>query len=185
MGVWPQFRSPLDVGRLRGLDLRHGLGAVLVRGPDSRPRDAARPRHAAPSRSMSTASRDGLARLGAALAPLRDGVPPARRARDAAGRLRPHGRELRLRGRASSRAGTRRSFRPTSSPAPSTPASRWCSSSAIPLRDALRPRGLHHDAAPRRTWRKVMLATGLDRRLRLRHGSVHGLVQREHDSSTS
>ena len=68
----------------------------------------------------------GLARLGPALAPLRDGLSAARRARDAAGALGAHGRELRLRGRPRSPAGTRRSSRPTSSPAPSTPASRWC-----------------------------------------------------------
>ena len=49
MGIWPQFRSPLDLGRVRGLDLRHRLAAVLVRRPDPRPGDAARPRRRAAS----------------------------------------------------------------------------------------------------------------------------------------
>ena len=34
--------QPADLGRLRGLDLLHGLAAVLVRRADSRPGDAAR-----------------------------------------------------------------------------------------------------------------------------------------------
>ena len=34
--------EPADLGRVRGLDLRDGLAAVLVRRPDSRPGDAAR-----------------------------------------------------------------------------------------------------------------------------------------------
>ena len=126
MGVWPQFRSPLDLGRVRGLDLRDRLAAVLVRRPDSRPGDAARPVAVARRPRHLRHAGDGLARLGAALAPLRDGVPAARRPRDAARRLGAHRRQLRLRGRRSCPAGTRRSSRPTSSPARSTPASRWC-----------------------------------------------------------
>ena len=39
-----ELPQPADVGRVRGLDLRHGLGAVLVHGPGSRSRDAARSR---------------------------------------------------------------------------------------------------------------------------------------------
>ena len=34
-GIWPNFRSPLLVGRLRGLDLLHGLGSLLVHRFDS------------------------------------------------------------------------------------------------------------------------------------------------------
>ena len=30
MGLWPQFRSPTDLGRFCGFDLRHGVAAVLV-----------------------------------------------------------------------------------------------------------------------------------------------------------
>ena len=44
--------QPADLGRLRGLDLRHGLAAVLVRRPDPRPGDAARPRARAAGASV-------------------------------------------------------------------------------------------------------------------------------------
>ncbi len=35
MGIWPQFRSPLDVGRVCRFHLRHGFGDVLVCRSDS------------------------------------------------------------------------------------------------------------------------------------------------------
>ena len=35
--------QPAGLGRVRGLDLRHGVAAVLVRRPDPRPGHAARP----------------------------------------------------------------------------------------------------------------------------------------------
>jgi hypothetical protein len=38
-----ELPQPAAVGRVRGLDLLHGLAAVLVRRPDPRPRDHARP----------------------------------------------------------------------------------------------------------------------------------------------
>jgi len=38
-----EFPQPAGVGRVRGFDVRHGVAAVLVRGPDARPGDAARP----------------------------------------------------------------------------------------------------------------------------------------------
>ena len=119
--------QPADLGRVRGLHLLHGVAPVLVRRPDSRPGDAARParRHRVAADRLRHA-RARLARLGAPLAALRDGLPAPRRARDAAGALGALGRVLRLRASASSRAGTRRSSRPTSSPAPSLAASRWC-----------------------------------------------------------
>ncbi len=114
------------VGRVRRLDVRDGLAAVLVRRSDSRPRD--------PSRSIAVARRahglrdagDGLARIRPALAPVRNGVSAAGRPRDAARRVGAHGGELRLRGRRSCRAGTRRFSRRISSPARSTRALRWC-----------------------------------------------------------
>ncbi len=43
-GIWPNFRSPLLVGRVRGFDLLLGVGALLVHGIDSRSCDAARSR---------------------------------------------------------------------------------------------------------------------------------------------
>ena len=118
--------QPADLGRVRGLDLRHGVAAVLVRRPDPRSGDAARPLAVARRPRHLRHAGDGLARLGAPLAPLRDRLSAARRPGDAAGRLGAHRRQLRLRGRDRARAGTRRSSRPTSSPARSTPASRWC-----------------------------------------------------------
>ena len=90
--------QPAHLGRLRGLDVRDRLAAVLVRRTDSRSRDAARSiRIEGRPRDLRRA-RDGMARLGASLASLRDGVPAARGTRHAAGRLGPHDRELRLRG---------------------------------------------------------------------------------------
>ena len=119
--------QPADLGRVRGLDLRHRLAAVLVRRPDPRPGDAARPAPTTAGQAVDLRrARAGLARLGPALGALRDGVPAAGRPGDAAGGLGAHRRQLRLRHRDRARAGTRRSSRPTSSPAPSTPASRWC-----------------------------------------------------------
>src|SRR5581483_10987531 len=51
------------VGRLRGFHVFHGLPAVLVRGPHSRPRHAARPRAQALSALRLRHAGDGLARL--------------------------------------------------------------------------------------------------------------------------
>ena len=127
MGIWPQFRSPLIWDVFAVSTYVHGLAAVLVHRPRARPGDAARPGEEQVGRSGSSAcfalGWRGSARHWAAL---REGVPAAGRALDAAGALGPHGRELRLLDRHHPRAGTRRSSRPTSSRARSTPASRWC-----------------------------------------------------------
>ncbi len=73
--------QPADLGRLRGLHLRHGVAAVLVRRPDPRPGDAARPgEEQGCAQLLYGMLRARLARLGAALARLRDGLPAARRA---------------------------------------------------------------------------------------------------------
>ena len=42
-GAVAPVAQPAGLGRLRGVDLRHGLAAVLVRRPDPRPGDAPRP----------------------------------------------------------------------------------------------------------------------------------------------
>ena len=118
--------QPAGLGRVRGVDLRHGVRAVLVRRPGSRPGDAARPVHVGVRPDDLRRAGAGLARLGPALGALRVGVPAAGGPGHAAGRLGPHGRELRLRHRDRARAGTRRSSRRTSWRAPSTRASRWC-----------------------------------------------------------
>ena len=43
MGLWPQLPQSPHLGRVRRLDLRDGLRALLVRGPHPRPRHPARP----------------------------------------------------------------------------------------------------------------------------------------------
>ena len=126
MGVWPQFRSPLiwDVFAVSTYATVSLLFWFVGLIPDLA---TLRDRSQSPvGRVVYGMLGDGLARLGAALAPLRDRVSAARRPGDAARRLGAHGGQLRLRGRRSCPAGTRRSFRRTSSPARSTPASRWC-----------------------------------------------------------
>jgi hypothetical protein len=104
-----QLPQPAAVGRLRGLDLRDGLAAVLVHGHDPRPRDAARPGAPACVRASKGSSCAVVIAYGIfatrlagggrqpALAPLREGLPAARRALDAAGALGALGRVVRLR----------------------------------------------------------------------------------------
>ena len=52
MAMWPNFKSPLLVGRVRGLDLRLRLAALLVRRPDPGPGHAARPRRQDAGRTL-------------------------------------------------------------------------------------------------------------------------------------
>ena len=100
MSIWPNFTSPLLVGRLRGQHLLHGLAALLVRRPRPRPRDAARPRHRAAVRQIALRHpRARLARLEPPLAALRARVPDPRRPLDAARALGALRRLLRLRRR--------------------------------------------------------------------------------------
>ncbi len=126
MGIWPQFRSPLvwDVFAVSTYATVSLLFWFVGLVPDlatlrDRSQSRGRPddlRHA----------RDGLARLGA-----RTGTAtrpptccsPASRRRSSSRSTRSSASTSRCR---SSPAGTRRSSRPTSSPAPSTRASRWC-----------------------------------------------------------
>ena len=119
--------QPADLGRLRGLDLRHGLAALLVRRPDPRPGDAARPRRRSARRQIIY----GMLAMG-----WRGSARHWHRYEtaylllagpgDAARALGPHGRVASTSPSASCPAGTPRSSRRTSSPARSTPASRWC-----------------------------------------------------------
>ena len=57
--------QPAHLGRLRGLDIRHRLAAVLVRRTHSRPRDAARSIGIESRPGHLRRARDGMARLGA------------------------------------------------------------------------------------------------------------------------
>ena len=160
MALWPQWRSPLvwDVFAVSTYATVSLLFWYVGLIPDlATLRDRATNRFA---RIIYGDPGDGLARLGAALAPLPDGLPAAGRPGDAAGRLGPHRRQLRLRRRASCPAGTRRSSRPTSSPGRSSPGFAMVLTLAIPLRavsaceDFITMRHLENMA-------KVMLATGL------------------------
>ena len=124
-GAVAAVAEPLGLGRLRGLDLRDGLAPVLVRRPDPRPGDPARP------------GREPLGRIvyGFLAMGWRGSARHWHRYRTAylllAGLATPlvvsvHTVvSLRLHGRRSCPAGTRRSSRPTSSPGRSTRDSRW------------------------------------------------------------
>ena len=127
MNLWPQWRSPLVWDFFAIAHLHHRVAPVLVRRPDPRPGDAARPRRerAGKQRRLRPA-RARLARRGAPLGAPRDGLPAARRPGDAARGLGAPRGVARLRRSATRPAGTRRSSRRTSSPARCSPASRWC-----------------------------------------------------------
>ncbi len=91
--------QPADLGRVRGLDLRHRLDRVLVRRPGARPGDDARPRRVERASGRSSAALS-LGWRGSARHWHRYEVAYAdpRRPLDAAGALGPHRGQLRLRG---------------------------------------------------------------------------------------
>ena len=169
--------QPAHLGRVRGLDLRHGLAAVLVHRSRARPGDAARPGQAQVDAVDFRHLRARVARIRAALGALREGVPPAGRALDAAGALGPHGRELRLLDRHHPRLARddlpallrrgRHLRRLRDGP----------DARDSPARD-LRAAGLHHDAAPREHG-QGHARDRAHRRLRLRDGGVLRVLQRE------
>ena len=160
MNIWPNFRSPLiwDVFAVSTYATVSVLFWYVGLIPDlATMRDRAA---AAVGEALYGVLALGWRGSAHALAALRKRLAAAGGPGDAAGPLGPHGRELRLRGGAWSPAGTRRSSRRTSSPAPSTPASRWCSRSPFPIRayygmeDFITMRHIQNCA-------KVMLCTGL------------------------
>src|SRR5690606_11705728 len=89
--------EPAAVGRVRSVNVLHGVAALLVHGPDSRPGHASRPVEG-PGPLYLRLLRPGLARFGAALVPLRNGVPASRRYVGPAGGVGAHDRFVRLRG---------------------------------------------------------------------------------------
>ena len=130
MGVWPQFRSRAPVGRRRGharTSPSRSSSGTRASSPTWPPRATARRRSSAGASTASSPS------AGAASSPhwrhYRITLPRPRRPRDAARPLGSHATSASTSPSRSSPAGTRRSSRRTSSPAPSTPASRWCCSS--------------------------------------------------------
>ena len=120
--------QPAGVGRVRGQHVRDRLAAVLVRRPDPRPRDAARPRDSTASAQIDLRHARRWAGAGRRMHWHRYEMAYLL----LAGLATPlvvvgaHGRVASTSPSAVSPAGTRRSSRPTSSPAPSSAASRWC-----------------------------------------------------------
>ena len=125
-GIWPNFRSPLHVGRVRGINLFHRVGPVLVHRLGSGLGDVARSRDHADQEISIRNFRARLARLEPALAPLRNGVSAPGRPLHAAGALGAQRRVIRLRHVGHSRRGTPPSSRRISSLARFSAASRWC-----------------------------------------------------------
>ena len=82
-----ELPQPAALGRVRGLDLFHRLGALLVYRPDSRSRDPARPRDDQDQEVPLRHLRARLARRQPPVAPLRDGLPDPGRPLHAAGAL--------------------------------------------------------------------------------------------------
>ena len=177
MGLWPQFRSPLmwdvfAVSTYATVSLLFWFVGLVpdlatLRDRSQSPVGRDRLRHAG----------DGLARLGAALAPVRHGLSASGGAGDAAGRLGAHGRQLRLRRRDRARLAHH-----------DLPALLRRRRDLFGLRDGvdagdsdsrgLRARRLHHDAPPREHG-EGDAGDRVDRRLRLRDRGLHRLVQRQ------
>ena len=177
-GPVAQLPQPPHLGRVRGLDLRHRLRPLLVRGAPPRPRHPARPGAEQGREDDLRDAGPGLARLGAALGQLRDGLPHPRRALHPARRLRAHRGELRLRGRGHPRLARhglpallrgRRHLRRL----------RHGADPRHPAAQGVRARGLHHHEAHREHGEGD--ARDLPRGgLRVPDRGLHGLVQREH-----
>ncbi len=180
MGVWPQFRSPLVWDVFAVSHLRHGFAALLVHRPDSRPGHAARPRHASAGARSSTAcwrwAGAARPRTGSAI---EIGLPAAGRAGHAAGASRCT-RVVSFDFAVAHLPGWHTTIFPPYFVAGAIysgfamvltldhPDPRKC----IDLEDLITMR--HLDNMAKRDARHR-----LDRRLRLRDGSLHGLVQRQ------
>ena len=153
MGVWPQFRSPImwdvfAVSTYATVSLLFWFVGLIPDLATLRDRSQSKT-----GRIIYGDARDGLARVGAPLAPVRDRVPAAGGPRDAAGRLGPYRRQLRLRGRHRARLAHH-----------DLSAVLRRRRDLLGLRDGpdagdshprdLRARGLHHACAISRTWRR-------------------------------
>src|SRR5207248_2887015 len=89
IGLWG-INQPVGLGRIRRLDLRDRLGNILVCRLDSGFCDAARSGEEQGVWNYLRHAGDGLARFGAALASVRDGVSAARGIGNAAGAFGAH-----------------------------------------------------------------------------------------------
>ena len=150
--LWPQFRSPLiwDVFAVSTYATVSLLFWYVGLIPDlATLRDRAEQADRADRLRHAGA---GLARLGAPLAPLRDGVPAAGRPGDAAGALGAHGR-VSFDFASSIMPGWHTTIFPPYFVAGAIYSGfAMVLTLAIPLRHVLRPRGLHHRCGTSRTW---------------------------------
>ena len=179
MGLWPQLPQPADLGRLRGIDVRDGLDALLVRRPDPGPGDDARPRaeHIWVKRHLRLRSRSGW----------RGSAMHWQRYETASLLLAGLATPLVL------SVHTVVSFDFAVSVVPGWHATIFppyfvagaiysgfamVLTLAIPIRAVLRDGRLHHDA-PHPEHGEDHAGDGPDRGVRLRGRSVHGLVQRQ------
>ena len=161
MGLWPQWRSPLGLGRVRRLDVCHRFALVLVRRADPRPGDLAGPVARTAGRSTSTDSWRwaGAARPGTGIA---TGRPtccwPAWRRRWSSRCTRSWPSTSRSR---SCPAGTRRSFPPYFVAGAIFSGFAMVVTLAIPLAGGLRPARTSSPIRHLDNMAKVMLATGM------------------------
>ena len=162
--------QPAHLGRVRGINLRIGVAALLVRRPRPRPGHLPRPRQE--SRRAVPLRRAGsrMARLRAPLAALRDGVPAARGHVDAAGPFGSHHRELRLLGRHPARL-ARDDLPALLRRGRGLRRVRDGAGAGDPVAPPLRAAGLHHDAAHREHG-QGHARDRPDRGVRLRDGGV-------------
>ena len=170
--------QPAGVGHLRDQHLHHRLAPVLVHGPDSRPRDAARPRaHALASRSPTACSRSaGAARRGTGAASRRRTCCwPGSRRRWWSRCTRVVSLDFAI--------GNTPGWHSTIFP-PYFVAGALFSGFAmvLTLADAaaarVRAAATSSPRATSTTWRKLMLVTGLHRRLQLLRRDLHRVLQR-------
>ena len=177
MGIWPQFRSPLiwDVFAVSTYGTVSLLFWYTGLVPDlATLRDRAKNKW---TQWIFGMLRARVARIGAALGALREGVPPAGRTLHAAGALGPHGRELRLLDRHHPRV-ARDDLPALLRRGRHLRRLRDGAHARDPAAGDLRAAGLHHDAAPREHG-QGHARDRAHRRLRLRDGGLLRVLQCE------
>ena len=177
MNVWPQWRSPLvwDIFAI-GTYLDR-VAAVLVHGPDPRPRDAARPRAHALEADRVRSARARLARRGAALGALRHRLSADGGSRHAAGHLGAQRGVARFLVRHYAPGWHSTIFPPYFVAGALFSGFAMALTLAVPMRAVFRLKSFitarHLD-----NMAKLMLVMRPDRRLQLRRRDLHGVLQR-------